>query len=63
MQFPGSFAAEARTFAERWLPAWNGDDPERLAYFRGLLARNPFWHASLPVGTRVVELDGVCTST
>ncbi|MFC4251438.1 YybH family protein [Sinimarinibacterium flocculans] len=26
-------AAEARSFAERWLPAWTGNDPERLAAF------------------------------
>jgi hypothetical protein len=26
-------AAEARAFAERWLPAWTGNDPERLASF------------------------------
>lgn len=26
-------AAEARAFAERWLPAWTGNDPERLAGF------------------------------
>jgi hypothetical protein len=26
-------AAEARTFAERWLPAWTGNDPELLASF------------------------------
>lgn len=24
---------EAREFAERWLPAWTGNDPERLAEF------------------------------
>lgn len=24
---------EARAFAERWLPAWTGNDPERLAAF------------------------------
>lgn len=24
---------EARAFAERWLPAWTGGDPERLAAF------------------------------
>jgi hypothetical protein len=24
---------EARAFAERWLPAWTGNDPERLASF------------------------------
>ena len=105
MRFPGLNAAEARAFAERWLPAWTGNDPERLAafytddafysdpvlpsgirgrekllaYFRALLARNPawvwthrssipmhhgflnFWHASVPVGERTVETDGVCT--
>lgn len=26
-------AAEARAFAERWLPAWTGNDPARLAAF------------------------------
>ena len=26
-------AAEARAFAEQWLPAWTGNDPERLASF------------------------------
>ena len=26
-------APEARAFAERWLPAWTGNDPERLAGF------------------------------
>ncbi|WP_028007739.1 YybH family protein [Solimonas flava] len=26
-------AAEARAFADRWLPAWTGNDPERLAAF------------------------------
>lgn len=25
--------AQARAFAERWLPAWTGNDPERLADF------------------------------
>ena len=33
MQFAGYDAAEARAFAERWLPAWTGNDPERLAAF------------------------------
>lgn len=33
MQFHGMDAAEARDFAERWLPAWTGNDPERLASF------------------------------
>lgn len=98
-------ADEARAFADRWLPAWTGNDPERLvsfytddvyysdpglrkgvhgrdallAYFRKLLAFNPKWvwthrgsipladgflnewHASIPVGSRVIEVDGVCT--
>jgi hypothetical protein len=105
MKFEGMDAAEARAFAERWLPAWSGNRPELLAsfyaddafysdpaipagvrgretllaYFRKLLARNPswvwthrgslpleggflnLWHASVPVGERVLELDGVCT--
>jgi hypothetical protein len=26
-------AEEARSFAERWLPAWTGNEPERLASF------------------------------
>lgn len=26
-------AQEARAFAERWLPAWTGNDPERLVSF------------------------------
>jgi ketosteroid isomerase-like protein len=98
-------AEQAREFAERWLPAWTGNDPERLVsfyaddayyadpavplgvrgrprlleYFRKLLARNPSWiwthrgsialadgflnewHASIPAGSSVVEVDGVCT--
>ncbi len=98
-------AEEARAFAARWLPAWTGNDPERLvsfyapdvyysdpalahgvrgrdallAYFRQLLARNPKWiwthrgslpledgflnewHASIPAGASVIEIDGVCT--
>ena len=98
-------AAEARAFAERWLPAWSGNRPELLAsfysddafyadpavpqgirgrqallaYFAKLLARNPDWrwthrgslpiqdgflnrwHASIPVGARIVEVEGVCT--
>ena len=103
--FPGIGAAEARAFSERWLPAWTGNDPERLAsfysddafysdpaipngvhgrekllaYFRKLLSRNPNWiwthrgskplengflnewHASIPAGSAVVEIDGVCS--
>ena len=33
MPFAGMNAAEARAFADRWLPAWTGNDPERLAGF------------------------------
>ena len=105
MTFNGLDATEARAFAERWLPAWTGNAPERLAafyaedtfysdpavpagvhgrpallaYFRRLLARNPawvwtqrasvpladgflnHWHATIPAGGRVVEVDGVCS--
>jgi len=105
MQFHGLNAAEARAFADKWLPAWTGNHPELLAsfyaedvvysdpaipkgvrgreallaYFSGLLARNPdwvwvhrgsipmedgflnLWHASVPVGERTVEAEGVCT--
>lgn len=103
--FEGVSAADAREFAASWLPAWTGNDPERLAsfytddafysdpavpdgvrgrdalldYFRALLARFPdwewslveatpmvrgflnHWHATIPVGDRVIEVDGVCT--
>jgi hypothetical protein len=31
--FVGMDAAEARAFAERWLPAWTGGDPDRLLAF------------------------------
>jgi len=105
MRFEGFDAAEAKAFAERWLPAWSGNRPELLAsfysedafysdpaipagvrgrdallaYLRRLLAHNPhwvwthrgslplasgflnLWHASIPVGERKVEVDGVCT--
>ncbi len=33
MQFPGADSREARAFAEEWLPAWTGNDPERLVSF------------------------------
>jgi len=33
MDFEGLDAAEARAFAERWLPAWSGNRPELLASF------------------------------
>ena len=31
--FEGLSEAEAKEFAARWLPAWSGNDPERLAAF------------------------------
>ena len=31
--FEGLSEAEAKEFAARWLPAWRGNDPERLAAF------------------------------
>ncbi len=105
VEFTGLDAGAARAFAERWLPAWTGNDPLRLVsfytddavysdpairggiqgrqalldYFTVLLARNPqwvwlhkgsiplvdgfvnLWHASIPVGGEVVEVDGLCT--
>ena len=33
MEFDGLDAGAAREFAARWLPAWTGNDPERLASF------------------------------
>lgn len=32
-RFTGLSDAEARQFADRWLPAWTGNDPERLIAF------------------------------
>ena len=105
MDFKALDASEAKAFAATWLPAWTGNQPERLVsfysedvfyadpaiphgvrgrqqlldYFRKLLAHNPRWvwtyrgsipladgflnkwHASIPVGDRSVEVDGVCT--
>lgn len=102
--FQGIDPDAARAFAARWLPAWTGNDPERLAafytddavyldpaipggvrgkaalvaYFTRLLRRNPswvwtqreaipmadgfvnLWHASVPMGDVVHEIDGVC---
>ena len=95
---------QAREFAEVWLPAWTGNQPEKLAdfytddafyldpsipegvqgreaivgYFKVLLGNNPEWiwthrgsipmkdgfvnkwHASIPVGPKTLEIDGVC---
>lgn len=102
--FAGLDAERARAFADVWLPAWTGNDPDRLvgfytedcfysdpqipagvrgraalrAYFVTLLGQNPAWiwthsgstpldngflnrwHASIPVGARTIECDGVC---
>lgn len=33
MQFQGMNSDDARAFAEKWLPAWSGNRPERLASF------------------------------
>jgi hypothetical protein len=33
VEFTGLAEAEARAFASRWLPAWTGNDPERLASY------------------------------
>ena len=33
MRFEGASSQEARAFAEKWLPAWTGNDPERLLSF------------------------------
>lgn len=33
MNLRGMGAEDARAFAERWLPAWTGNDPKRLAAF------------------------------
>jgi len=33
VQFSGLDADAARAFAARWLPAWTGNEPERLAAF------------------------------
>jgi ketosteroid isomerase-like protein len=103
--FDGVTPEQAREFAARWLPAWTGNDPERLAsfytedafyadpgapdgitgrdaiaaYFARSLASNPdwvwtqtkatpmaggflnHWHAEIPVGSRTLSVDGVCT--
>lgn len=33
VEFHGLTESEAREFASRWLPAWTGNDPQRLASF------------------------------
>ena len=50
MQFAGLDAAEAHTFAERWLPAWTGNQPERLAAF---YSEDAFYcDPAIPLGVR-----------
>jgi hypothetical protein len=104
-EFDGMDPEQAREFASRWLPAWTGNEPERLAafytedafyadpgvpdgvegreaitaYFSRQLGHNPdwvwtqtaatpmpggflnHWHAEIPVGSRTVAANGVCT--
>jgi mannose-6-phosphate isomerase-like protein (cupin superfamily) len=50
MRFDGLDAAEARAFAERWLPAWTGNDPDRLLAFYA----DDAWYAdpAVPEGVR-----------
>jgi hypothetical protein len=31
--FPGMSETDAKRFTDRWLPAWTGNDPERLTAF------------------------------
>jgi hypothetical protein len=71
--FDGLTEADAVKFAAGWLPAWTGNDPERLAafYTDDVFYSDPaipmeggflnHWHASIPVGGNTVECDGVCT--
>jgi hypothetical protein len=103
--FDGLSPEHAREFAEQWLPAWTGNEPQRLAafytddafyadpaipdgltgrdtiasYFARLLAKFPdwvwthsgatpmadgflnHWHAEIPVASKAIAVDGVCT--
>jgi hypothetical protein len=77
MTFPGMNAAEARNFAEIWLPVWSGNHPERLAAFyaeetfysdpatpagvRGRPAVLAYFRRSIPARGHIVEVDGVCS--
>jgi hypothetical protein len=50
MQFTGMDAEQAKAFADRWLPAWTGNDPERLA---GFYADDAFYaDPAIPSGVR-----------
>ena len=51
-------AAEAAQFAQRWLPAWTGNDPQRLAAFYSddVLYVDP----GIPAGAQTLEVVGVC---
>ena len=58
MTFEGMTPEEARRFAERWLPAWTGNDPELLASF---YADDAFYcDPAIPGGVSGRE-EGVCT--
>jgi hypothetical protein len=48
--FQGMDRASAAAFAARWLPAWTGNDPERLASFYS--ADCVYTDASTPAGVR-----------
>jgi hypothetical protein len=50
MQFHGMNAADARAFAEKWLPAWSGNRPELLASFYTLDAF--YSDPAIPEGVR-----------
>ena len=59
MRFEGLDAREARAFAEKWLPAWTGNDPERLVSF--YTDDGQYSDPAIPVGARVIEAAGVCS--
>lgn len=71
--FDGLTPEQAREFAARWLPAWTGNDPERLASFYtddafycdpAIPLEDGFlnvWHARVPADEGDVEFEGVCT--
>jgi len=66
---------EAKEFASRWLPAWTGNKPEKLASYysddcfyldagipngaKGKADLNK-WLAKIPVGEKTIECIGVC---
>ena len=50
MQSDGMDSVEARAFAEKWLPAWRGNQPEQLAAFYSIDAL--YSHPGVPAGVR-----------